>query len=254
MTAEQEIRTLVDGSCSSSSGLVTDAAGSIHEPTSTPQAQDLSSRTQSSSSEISRTPSTSTACSFATSQASAETAPSSVPSESEGVAEEKSGSSSRPIALDSDGQTPVVPDSKGVQSKVRRYHALLELVETERSYAEDLSILIHVYLELLPVQPFFDDHPARVETVVRNTPDLLSIHSDVADFLEQTLEREGIAPSDPGGYLDKATSEGVGAAIAQIGTFFCNLVSMARNAKKIDTLQPYRLLTFVLSREYRTNA
>lgn len=214
VTAEQEIRSLARGDIGTAVSSASDSAP-------LPQPQDMTSRTESSSSDISRTPSTSTACSFATSQASGETAPSSVPSETEG-AEDKPEVVPQAAAESAD-TIPAVPDEKQAQSKIRRYHALLELVETERSYASDLSALVHVYLEMLPLQPFFEDHPARVETVVRNAPELLDIHTDVANFLEQILEREKIAATDEGTYMEKAMSKGVDTAVAEIGTFFCEL-------------------------------
>ncbi|CAO1638871.1 unnamed protein product [Sympodiomycopsis kandeliae] len=218
LTAEQEIQSLVAGATVPAAGLDALASNGPTSPHS--QAQEDASKMASSSSDISRTPSTSTTCSIATSQASAETAPSSVPSEADGV---ESKFEIENLSAESFAPSTLLADERNSQSKIRRYHALLELVETERSYTNDLSVLVHVYLETLPLQPYFEDHPARVETVVRNTPELLNIHNDIAGFLEEILEREGISVNDPGDDIEKAMSKGVGIAISEIGTFFCNL-------------------------------
>lgn len=219
-TADQEIRSLA----SATSPTHPDA-----EPVSAPASQgkvtsiDGIDRGASASSDISRTPSTSTTgttSSAANSSGSAETTSSSVPSDSDPV-DLPAGKGE----FDSSETTPTVPREKAIQSKLRRYHALLELVETERSYANDLSVLVQIYFSALPLQPYFDDHPARLDTVIRNTPELMNLHSDIATQMEQTLEREGIAASDVGTYAEKALSKGVDTAIVSIATFFANIVS-----------------------------
>lgn len=245
MTAEQdlrqELRTLVVPTRSSSS--LGDLASEGQEPllsSSAPAAAagvDMSSGISAPHvSDISRTPSTSTAGStgsMAKSHASTETAPSSILSdeESDGAdaaeATEHSNSSSSSASKATVGalgnSTALVADEKYVQSKLRRYHALVELVETERSYTNDLAILVLVYLEALPTQPFFEDHPARIDTVVRNTPELLAVHSDIVAQLESVLEKEGIAVQDPGSDTDKALSKGVDNAIVAVGDIFATI-------------------------------
>lgn len=235
VTAVQEIRALTSGTVvpsggSDMSGLGTDRHSEDIDGPSSPSALHsiAMSEKKSASSEISRTPSTSTSGSVATSSASADTAPSSVLSENDLADlqdQGKPGPSSKRSSITSeiDQSTPLVVDGRTLQSKLRRYHALLELVDTERAYANDLSVLVHIYFEALPLQPFFEDHPARMETVIRNTPQLLDIHSDIATQLEHALEREGIAATDTGSETDKALSKGVDAAVVSVGTIFSNL-------------------------------
>ncbi|PWN19173.1 hypothetical protein BCV69DRAFT_46525 [Microstroma glucosiphilum] len=246
MTAEQdlrqELRTLVVPTRSSSSH--GDLASEFREPllASSPSTAAAAGVEMSSSisashvSDISRTPSTSTAGStgsMAKSHASTETAPSSVLSDddsdtAEGAdATERNHSNSSSASKATVGaladSTTLIADEKYVQSKLRRYHALVELVETERSYTNDLAILVLVYLEALPSQPFFEDHPARIDTVVRNTPELLAVHSEIVAQLESILEREGIAVQDPGSDTDKALSKGVDNAIVAVGDIFATI-------------------------------
>ncbi|KAK4049729.1 hypothetical protein OIO90_005310 [Microbotryomycetes sp. JL221] len=68
-------------------------------------------------------------------------------------------------------------------SSIKLYHALQELVETERGYLERLRTLVTVYFRTLPFLPILSKQDAAV--VVRNAEDLLSLHEHVMQRLEQ---------------------------------------------------------------------
>lgn len=186
-------------------------------------AVEMAERQVSASSEISRTPSTSTTGSLAAqSSTSAETAPSSVLSELEGPIELPD---HKLVAAESLGKTILPRDEQQTQSRIRRYHALLELVETEQSYARDLSVLVHVYMEFLPLQQFFEHQPARLEVVMRNAPELARLHAEVAADLEGILLEHDIAVGEATNFNDKAMSSGLDAAVAQVGQYFASMSS-----------------------------
>ncbi|GAA5944001.1 hypothetical protein JCM3775_006805 [Rhodotorula graminis] len=69
----------------------------------------------------------------------------------------------------------------------RRYHALVELVDTERGYLEHLRVLVQVYFRTLPFLTALT--AAEVQAVVRNANELLELHERIADRVDQ-VERE----------------------------------------------------------------
>ncbi|CAO1636265.1 unnamed protein product [Jaminaea pallidilutea] len=201
------------------------AASTAESPS--PESSAMTARQQSASSEISRTPSTSTTGSLTTqSHSSSETTPSSVPSEHElydgaGSAESAEAKTAGP---DSSGSTPnSMSRERTVEGRLRRYHSLLELVETEQTYAQDLASLVHVYMEALPLQSYFEDHPARLETVVRNGPELAALHNEIATDLEQILEDHSVSASSPGSAAEKAFNENVDAAVLQVAKYLVDI-------------------------------
>ncbi|GAA5979451.1 hypothetical protein JCM10908_002929 [Rhodotorula pacifica] len=64
-----------------------------------------------------------------------------------------------------------------------RYHALLELVETERGYLEHLRILVKVYFQTLPFLTILTLH--EVQAIVRNAEQLLDLHERITERIEQ---------------------------------------------------------------------
>ncbi|GAA5961164.1 hypothetical protein JCM8115_005852 [Rhodotorula mucilaginosa] len=64
-----------------------------------------------------------------------------------------------------------------------RYHALLELVETERGYLEHLRILVKVYFQMLPFLTILT--LAEVQAIVRNAEQLLGLHERIAERIDQ---------------------------------------------------------------------
>ncbi|CAO1614905.1 unnamed protein product [Parajaminaea phylloscopi] len=184
----------------------------------------MSDRQMSVSSEISRTPSTSTSGSLtAQSSTSAETAPSSVLSDGELTPDIADGRPEKGFTSVASTQ-PVPSATQGLpETRLRRYLALLELFETEQSYARDLATLSDVYMDLLPLQQYFEDHPTRVDMVVRNTPELVKLHKKVAADIGQILSSNQVAPEDAGTIADKAMSQGSDAAVVQTGLYFQSL-------------------------------
>lgn len=89
-------------------------------------------------------------------------------------------------------------------SCLRRYHALLELVETEAGYAEDLHSLVNVFFQNLTSQAFFDESDARFRAVCRNATDLLELHSALARRLIKIIDDCQISQESEGSDMDKA--------------------------------------------------
>ncbi|GAA6039621.1 hypothetical protein JCM8097_002221 [Rhodosporidiobolus ruineniae] len=69
----------------------------------------------------------------------------------------------------------------------KRYHALVELVETEKGYLEGLRVLVKVYFSTLPFLTILS--VAEVHAVVRNAEQLLALHERIGERIEQ-VERE----------------------------------------------------------------
>ncbi|GAA5891790.1 hypothetical protein JCM5296_001862 [Sporobolomyces johnsonii] len=102
-----------------------------------------------------------------------------------------------PLAFDA--ELLIAPDEYSTDSVVdkrsddhakrdeKRYHALVELVETESGYLEHLRMLVKVYFQTLPFLTILT--VAEVEAVVRNAEALLKLHERIAERLEQ-VERE----------------------------------------------------------------
>ncbi|PWN95898.1 hypothetical protein FA09DRAFT_326505 [Tilletiopsis washingtonensis] len=106
-------------------------------------------------------------------------------------------------------------------SKLRRLYALHELVETERRFAEDLSLLM-VFFDNLSDQPYFSEHPERVATVTRNARQMLLLHTKVADKLEAILRDAGVDPADGVG-ADAASSEAAESAVVAVAQYFTQM-------------------------------
>ncbi|WVF66530.1 hypothetical protein IAT40_001270 [Kwoniella sp. CBS 6097] len=87
----------------------------------------------------------------------------------------------------------------------KRKMILVELVETEVAYAEDLKTLVHVYLPQLTALPFVTERQARA--IARNTDELLIFHSAFASKMVDVLKEEGLgyqyAPDEQVGLSDK---------------------------------------------------
>ncbi|GAA5911319.1 hypothetical protein JCM6882_002348 [Rhodosporidiobolus microsporus] len=64
----------------------------------------------------------------------------------------------------------------------KRYHALVELVETERGYLEGLRVLVRVYFQTLPFLTLLSI--ADVHAVVRNAEQLLALHERIGERIE----------------------------------------------------------------------
>jgi hypothetical protein len=89
-------------------------------------------------------------------------------------------------------------------SALRRYHALLELVETETGYAEDLSSLVHVFFHNLSSQAFFEESEYRLKAVCRNAKELFELHSYLARRLTSIVDKYQISQDSEGTDLEKA--------------------------------------------------
>jgi hypothetical protein len=165
--------------------------------------------------EISRTPSQSTTGTFESSTTdSIETAASSLQSNpsSEVAPHDKDAESKS--ALDSSSPAKLYSNTcsscddlsqqKRNSTALRRYHALLELVETERSYAEDLGILVNIFFENLSTQAFFDESEPRIKAVCRNAKELLALHNVLAQNLGQVVEENSLSAEAEGSDLSKA--------------------------------------------------
>ncbi|GAA5894581.1 uncharacterized protein JCM6883_002143 [Sporobolomyces salmoneus] len=64
----------------------------------------------------------------------------------------------------------------------KRYHALVELVETETAYLEHLRALVKVYFQTLPFLTLLS--LSEVEAIVRNAEALLELHERIFDRIE----------------------------------------------------------------------
>lgn len=87
---------------------------------------------------------------------------------------------------------------------LRRYHALMELVETEKGYADDLATLVRVFFQNLTTQAFFDENDARTNAVCRNAGELLDLHNVLAHKLRSVIEDSNLSSEADGTDMDKA--------------------------------------------------
>ncbi|ORY90694.1 hypothetical protein BCR35DRAFT_299256 [Leucosporidium creatinivorum] len=71
----------------------------------------------------------------------------------------------------------------GVGREEKRFHALLELVETETVYLDRLRTLVKVYFQTLPFLPMLST--VDIEAVVRNSEALLELHERIVGRLQQ---------------------------------------------------------------------
>ncbi|GAA5975897.1 hypothetical protein JCM5350_000771 [Sporobolomyces pararoseus] len=69
----------------------------------------------------------------------------------------------------------------------KRYHALVELVDTELAYLEHLRALVKVYFQTLPFLTLLS--LGEVEAIVRNAEALLELHERISERIE-TVEQE----------------------------------------------------------------
>ncbi|OCF34896.1 hypothetical protein I316_03443 [Kwoniella heveanensis BCC8398] len=87
----------------------------------------------------------------------------------------------------------------------KRRMILVELVETEVAYAEDLKTLVHVYLPQLAALPSVTERQAKA--IARNTDELLIFHSAFASKMIDVLKEQGLgyhyAPADQPALADK---------------------------------------------------
>ncbi len=138
---------------------------------------------------------------------------------------------------------------KHVQRRLRLYRALMELVETERSYADDLAILVMVFFENLQRMPFFGasgdlaEQAWRYETVSRNAEQLLRLHQQIAVQLEAIVARNGLNLSSSATQAvhsdqaataeetEKAMSQGLDVAVINVARYFVTIVSGARQTR-----------------------
>ncbi|GAA6011460.1 hypothetical protein JCM11491_002794 [Sporobolomyces phaffii] len=91
-------------------------------------------------------------------------------------------------------ESPVV-DLSSVQDQLlsrakqdeKRFHALVELVDTESAYLEHLRALVKVYFQTLPFLTLLSNH--EVEAIVRNAEALLELHERISGRIEM-VEQE----------------------------------------------------------------
>ncbi|GAA5911325.1 hypothetical protein JCM8208_005219 [Rhodotorula glutinis] len=117
-----------------------------------------------------------------------------------GLASTSSASTRAPLEYDSDlvaddvaaaaaalADVEAKEQADAAQLDQRRYHALVELVDTERGYLEHLRVLVQVYFRTLPFLTALS--AAEVQAVIRNANELLQLHERIADRIDQ-VERE----------------------------------------------------------------
>lgn len=114
------------------------------------------------------------------------------------------------------------------RKRVKCLHALLELLETERNYARDLSVLNHVFFKQLRSVPFFSEDPARYQMVVRNGPALLALHTALYTRLSSTVSSLRLGASSGRTELERARSDDVDEAARSFGRAFMDLAPQFR--------------------------
>ncbi|BGO97355.1 hypothetical protein NBRC10513v2_001276 [Rhodotorula toruloides] len=75
------------------------------------------------------------------------------------------------------------------QADEKRYHALVELVETERGYLEHLRVLVKVYFQTLPFLTILTVQ--EVHAIIRNAEQLLELHERIGERIERVEEELG---------------------------------------------------------------
>ncbi|CBQ70789.1 conserved hypothetical protein [Sporisorium reilianum SRZ2] len=133
---------------------------------------------------------------------------------------------------------PSIAEAKYTTAKVRRYAALLELIDTERNYADDLATLVLVFFDNLCMMPFFNDQPARQALVMRNSEDLLRTHQKLSAKLEAILVDLGLRR--PGNQrqvedrrtdLEKALSPQADEAVVRVAKLFNQMMPSLQSYK-----------------------
>ncbi|TKY89444.1 hypothetical protein EX895_001975 [Sporisorium graminicola] len=133
---------------------------------------------------------------------------------------------------------PSIAEAKYTMAKVRRYAALLELIDTERNYADDLATLVLVFFDNLCMMPFFNDQPARQALVMRNSEDLLRTHQKLSAKLEGILIDLGLRKSgqqrlaeDKRTDLEKALSPQADEAVVRVAKLFNQMMPSLQSYK-----------------------
>ncbi|KAI3480127.1 hypothetical protein L1887_57727 [Cichorium endivia] len=128
-------------------------------------------------------------------------------------------------------------EAKSATAKVRRYAALLELIDTERNYADDLATLVLVFFDNLCMMPFFNDQPARQALVMRNSQDLLRTHQKLSAKLDAILVDLGLRKSgqrhadDQKTELEKALSPQADEAVVRAAKLFNQMMPQLQSYK-----------------------
>ena len=97
---------------------------------------------------------------------------------------------------------------------------LLELVETEVAYAQDLKTLVQVYLPQLYAMPLVSERTA--DLIGRNSAELLNFHSQLAVKMVNVLKEEGLRYEVK---LEPFMSSRLERASRRLAAFFVNEVS-----------------------------
>ena len=131
-----------------------------------------------------------------------------------------------------------IAEAKYTTARLRRYAALLELVDTERNYADDLATLVLVFFDNLCMMPFFNDQPARQALVMRNSEDLLRTHQKLSAKLEGILIDLGLRKpgqsrqvDDKEATLEKALSPQADEAVLRAAKLFNQMMPSLRSYK-----------------------
>ncbi|WFD19346.1 hypothetical protein MCAP1_001576 [Malassezia caprae] len=119
-------------------------------------------------------------------------------------------------------------DDAATRKRVKRLHALLELLETERNYARDLSVLNHVFFKQLRSVPFFSEEPARYQMLVRNGPALLALHTALYTRLSSTVSTLRLGANSERSELERARSDDADEATRAFGRAFTDLAPQFR--------------------------
>ncbi|BGP22426.1 proteophosphoglycan ppg4 [Rhodotorula toruloides] len=75
------------------------------------------------------------------------------------------------------------------QADEKRYHALVELIETERGYVDHLRVLVQVYFQTLPFLTILTVQ--EVHVIIRNAEQLLELHERIGERVERVEEELG---------------------------------------------------------------
>ncbi|KAJ1033170.1 hypothetical protein NDA13_001168 [Ustilago tritici] len=138
----------------------------------------------------------------------------------------------------SDAADASVAETKYATAKFRRYAALLELIDTERNYADDLATLVLVFFDNLCMMPFFNDQPARQALVMRNSEDLLRTHQKLSAKLVGILIDLGLRKAGQRGQVDdqqteleKALSPQADEAVVRVANLFNQMMPSLQSYK-----------------------